>query len=52
VDGCTASSVGDAFAVRGGSWINNPENARAAYRNRRQLDKRNQNHGFRLLLSS
>jgi hypothetical protein len=38
--------------VRGGSWINHPDNARAAYRNRRHRRNANQNQGFRFALSS
>jgi formylglycine-generating enzyme required for sulfatase activity len=34
--------------VRGGSWNNNPQNLRAANRNRNTPDKRNNNLGFRL----
>ena len=38
--------------VRGGSWNNNQDNARAAYRNNNTPDNRNTNIGFRVLLSS
>ena len=38
--------------VRGGSWNNNQDNARAAYRNRNHPDNRNNNIGFRLVCSS
>jgi formylglycine-generating enzyme required for sulfatase activity len=41
-----------ARVVRGGSWINHPDNARSAYRNRRHDGNRNHNQGFRFLLSS
>ncbi len=34
--------------VRGGSWINNSDNCRAAYRNRNTPDNRNNNLGFRV----
>ncbi|WP_337958542.1 SUMF1/EgtB/PvdO family nonheme iron enzyme [Candidatus Accumulibacter vicinus] len=34
--------------VRGGSWNNDSENARAAYRNRNEPGNRNNNLGFRL----
>ena len=34
--------------VRGGSWNNNPQNLRAANRNRNTTDNRNNNLGFRL----
>ena len=39
------------FAVthlRGGSWINNQNNARAVYRNNNNPDNRNNNIGFRV----
>jgi Sulfatase-modifying factor enzyme 1 len=39
-------------AVRGGSWINNAQNARSAYRNQNGRDNRNNNLGFRFALSS
>ena len=35
--------------VRGGAWNNNPDNARAAYRNHNTPDNWNDNQGFRLL---
>lgn len=34
--------------IRGGSFDNNQENARSAYRNNNQADEQNQNLGFRL----
>jgi hypothetical protein len=34
--------------LRGGSWNNNPDNARAANRNRNNTGNRNNNVGFRL----
>jgi hypothetical protein len=34
--------------VRGGSWINNQDNARASYRNNNRPDNRNNNIGFRV----
>jgi len=37
---------------RGGSWINNPQHCRAAYRNNREPSNRNNNLGFRLARSS
>ena len=37
--------------VRGGSWNNNEDNVRAAYRNRNNTDNRNDNQGFRVALS-
>ena len=36
---------------RGGSWLNTPQNCRAANRNNWQPDNRNNNLGFRLALS-
>ena len=38
--------------VRGGSWNNNPDNARSADRNDNEPDNRNDNIGFRVLCSS
>ncbi len=38
--------------LRGGSWNNNTENARCAYRNRNEPDNRNNNVGFRLVAST
>ena len=38
--------------LRGGSWLNNQDNCRAAYRNRNNPNNRNNNIGFRLCLSS
>jgi hypothetical protein len=35
---------------RGGSWLNEPRNLRAAYRNRNWSRNRNDNLGFRVLL--
>ena len=37
--------------VRGGSWNDQPENARSAYRNRNTTDNRNNNLGFRVARS-
>ena len=34
--------------IRGGSWNNDPQNARSAYRNRNTPENRNNNLGFRL----
>jgi hypothetical protein len=42
-----APTVGVAYQVRGGSWNNNRNNARCAYRNRNEPDNRNNNVGFR-----
>ncbi len=42
----------DRRVLRGGSWINNPENARAANRNRNNPDNRDNNRGFRVVLSA
>ena len=38
--------------MRGGSWNNNQDNARAAYRNNNTPDNRNNNLGFRVVCSS
>ncbi|XZF66035.1 MAG: hypothetical protein ACSI46_06120 [Gloeotrichia echinulata DVL01] len=37
--------------MRGGSWNNNPRNCRCAYRNHNELDNRNNNRGFRVVVS-
>ena len=37
--------------IRGGSWNNNPRNARSANRNRNTPENRNNNLGFRLALA-
>jgi len=37
--------------LRGGSWNNNQNNARCAYRNRNNPDNRNNNVGFRVAAS-
>jgi formylglycine-generating enzyme required for sulfatase activity len=34
--------------VRGGSWNNNPQRVRSAYRDNNTADRRNNNQGFRL----
>ena len=39
-------------ALRGGSWINHTDNARADNRNRNNPDNRNNNLGFRVLCVS
>mgnify|MGYP000687017478 CR=1 FL=1 len=38
--------------LRGGSWNNNPRNARAANRNNNSVGNRNNNKGFRLAQSA
>lgn len=38
--------------LRGGSWNNNHDNARAAFRNHNHPDNRNNNIGFRLVCSA
>jgi formylglycine-generating enzyme required for sulfatase activity len=37
--------------LRGGSWNNNPDNCRAANRNNNTPDNRNNNYGFRVVVS-
>ncbi|WP_339394252.1 SUMF1/EgtB/PvdO family nonheme iron enzyme [Nostoc sp. UHCC 0870] len=37
--------------LRGGSWNNNPRNCRSANRNRNARDNRNNNVGFRVVIS-
>jgi formylglycine-generating enzyme required for sulfatase activity len=39
---------GQPRVVRGGSWNNQPVNARSAYRNTNEPDNRNNNIGFRV----
>ncbi|NMW19696.1 MAG: SUMF1/EgtB/PvdO family nonheme iron enzyme [Chlorobiaceae bacterium] len=41
--------VGSNRVLRGGSWNNNAENCRSAYRNNNTPDNRNNNIGFRLV---
>ncbi len=41
-----------ARVLRGGSWNNNQDNARSEYRNNNQPDNRNNNSGFRVVVSS
>ncbi|MBK8538762.1 MAG: SUMF1/EgtB/PvdO family nonheme iron enzyme [Ardenticatenia bacterium] len=38
--------------LRGGSWNNNPDNARASYRNNNHPNNRNRNIGFRVVLAA
>ena len=45
-------SRNQAGVLRGGSWINNPDNARASNRNRNRPDNRNHNNGFRVVSSA
>ena len=46
-----ASAEGEYRVNRGGSWNNNAENCRSANRNRNTPDNRNNNLGFRVVLS-
>jgi hypothetical protein len=39
-------------AARGGSWINNDHNLRAALRNSNNPDNRNDNRGFRVVMAA
>ena len=41
-----------ARVLRGGSWNNNRNNARCAYRNRNEPDNFNNNIGFRVVCST
>ncbi|MBI3271904.1 MAG: SUMF1/EgtB/PvdO family nonheme iron enzyme [Planctomycetes bacterium] len=47
---------GDAWdgarVLRGGAWNNEPQNVRAGYRNNDQPDNRNDNAGFRVVVSA
>lgn len=45
----TLSAGSSVRVLRGGSWNNNPHNARASYRNNNNPDNRNNNIGFRLV---
>jgi hypothetical protein len=45
------TSCAPAPALRGGSWINDADNAAASYRNRNQPDNWNNNIGLRVVLS-
>jgi len=48
-----AQAVGFAAThLRGGSWINNQDNARAVYRNNNDPANRNNNIGFRVVVAS
>ncbi|MBK7848429.1 MAG: SUMF1/EgtB/PvdO family nonheme iron enzyme [Zoogloea sp.] len=48
---CRWGSLRRSRVVRGGSWINNSDNCRVAYRNRNTPDNRNNNLGFRVCCS-
>ena len=49
---CRVSPVrANLLTLRGGSWINNPENASCSYRNRNLPDNSNNNAGVRVVLS-
>ncbi|MBM4038197.1 MAG: hypothetical protein FJ290_06740 [Planctomycetes bacterium] len=43
---------GERRVLRGGSWNNNPRNLRSANRNRNHPENRNNNAGFRVVLSA
>jgi hypothetical protein len=45
-----AARGGPKRVLRGGSWNNNPRNARAARRNNNQPDNTNDNNGFRVVV--
>ncbi|MDF5730968.1 MAG: SUMF1/EgtB/PvdO family nonheme iron enzyme [Rhizonema sp. PD38] len=38
--------------LRGGSWNNNPQNCRSAYRNNNDAGDRNNNIGFRVVCAA
>jgi len=42
---------GEERVLRGGSWINDAQNLRSAYRNANHPANRNDNHGLRLALA-
>lgn len=42
----------DSRMLRGGSFNNNPQNVRCAYRNNNNPDNRNNNNGFRVIVST
>lgn len=42
-------AIGSERALRGGSWNNNDQNTRAAYRNNNNPHNRNNNVGFRVV---
>ncbi|MBN2054538.1 SUMF1/EgtB/PvdO family nonheme iron enzyme [bacterium] len=46
---CNGTSKKRDRVIRGGSWNNDADNCRSAYRNRRNPDNRNRNRGFRLV---
>ncbi|MBM4037359.1 MAG: hypothetical protein FJ290_02495 [Planctomycetes bacterium] len=43
---------GERRVLRGGSWNSNPRNCRSANRNRNHPENRNNNAGFRVVLSA
>ncbi len=43
------TTTGSNRVIRGGSWNNNAQNLRSAYRNNNGLGKRNNNVGFRVV---
>ncbi|MEN8759856.1 MAG: SUMF1/EgtB/PvdO family nonheme iron enzyme [Desulfobacterales bacterium] len=48
---CAGAGRGDLRVLRGGSWNNNRNNARCSYRNRNKPNNRNDNNGFRVVVS-
>ena len=48
---CAGFGHGGLRVLRGGSWNNNHNNARCSYRNRNNPNNRNDNIGFRVVVS-
>jgi hypothetical protein len=48
---CAGCGHGGLRVLRGGSWNNNRNNARCSYRNRNNPNNRNDNIGFRVVVS-
>jgi len=50
--GCVSTARGLPADLRGGAFNNNEDNARCAYRNRNNPNNRNNNIGFRVVVSA